>query len=151
VDITRRKEAEEALKEGEDRHRRQLGELALLHGVRTALAQELDLRRVLRGTVEAVAKTYGYTQVGAYLLEGADLVLQHLVGYEHVIERFPVTKGVCGCAAASGPRTLWPASAAMSSSCSWKTWKAPKTPSGWRSGSRSGDPSWWMAGICSSP
>lgn len=61
---------------------------------------------MLRGAVEVVAKTYGYTQVGAYLREGDDLVLMHQVGYERVIERFPVTKGVCGRAVRRGTPIL---------------------------------------------
>jgi diguanylate cyclase (GGDEF)-like protein/PAS domain S-box-containing protein len=70
--------------------------------VRTALAQELDLPSVFHKAVEAVAQAYGYTQVSAYLLEGEELMLQHEVGYEQVIERIPVTEGVSGRAVRTG-------------------------------------------------
>ncbi|MBA2619507.1 MAG: PAS domain S-box protein [Rubrobacter sp.] len=105
-DLTERKEAEEALKESEARYRRQSRDLALLHRVRTALAQELELRPVLRAVVEAIAGTYGYTQVSAYLLEGQDLVLQHQVGYHEVIERIRLTEGVTGRAVRTGEPVL---------------------------------------------
>jgi two-component system, sensor histidine kinase and response regulator len=95
-DITRRKKAETALRRSEERYRRQSRDLSLLHGVRTALAREMDTASVLRSVVEAIAEAYGYTQVSAYLLEGEELVLQHQVGYEHVIERIPVSEGVSG-------------------------------------------------------
>ena len=98
-DITERKEAEE-------RYRRRSRELALLHQVRTALAQELDLPTVFHKVVEAIAETYGYTQVSAYLLEGEELVLQHEVGYERLIERIPLTEGVSGSAVRTGQPIL---------------------------------------------
>jgi diguanylate cyclase (GGDEF)-like protein/PAS domain S-box-containing protein len=101
-DITDRKDAEEALKESEERYRGRTRELLLLHQVRTALAQELDLPSVFHKAVEAVAQAYGYTQVSAYLLEGEGLMLQHEVGYEQVIERIPVTEGVSGRAVRTG-------------------------------------------------
>ena len=95
-DITKRKETEEALKASKERFRGQSKELALLHRVRSAVAHELDAPGVLSRAVEAVVETYGYTQLGAYLLEGEELVLQHQVGYREVLERIPLTEGVCG-------------------------------------------------------
>ncbi len=95
-DITEGKRAEKALKESEERHRLQARELALLHEVRTALALELDLPSLLREVVEAIARTYGYTLVSAYLLRDGGLVLQHQVGYRHVIKRIALTEGVSG-------------------------------------------------------
>jgi diguanylate cyclase (GGDEF)-like protein/PAS domain S-box-containing protein len=56
--------------------------------------------------VEAIAETYGYTQVSAYLLEGEELVLQHQVGYREVIERIPLTKGVSGRTIRTGQAVL---------------------------------------------
>jgi diguanylate cyclase (GGDEF)-like protein/PAS domain S-box-containing protein len=107
-DITARKEAEERLRESEERYRRQARELSLLHEVRTAVADELGLKDVLRSVVEAVARAYGYTLVSAYLLEGedAELVLQHQVGYEWFLERIPVSRGVMGQAVRTGESIL---------------------------------------------
>ncbi len=105
-DITKRKRAEEALRESEERHRRRARELALLHEVRSALAQELELPTVFRTVVESIARTYGYTLVSAYLLQEDDLVLQHQVGYEHVIERVSTDKGVMGRVARTGEAVL---------------------------------------------
>jgi diguanylate cyclase (GGDEF)-like protein/PAS domain S-box-containing protein len=102
TDITERVRTEEALKDSEERYRGQSRELALLYQASTALAQELELPAVFRTVVEAIAKTYGYTQVSAYLLEGEELVLQHQVGYHRVIERIPVTRGVSGRAVRTG-------------------------------------------------
>ena len=84
------------LEESEERFRSQSRELALLHRVRSAVARELEVSSVLSSAVEAVVETYGYAQLGAYLLEGEDLVLEHQVGHREAIERIPRTKGVCG-------------------------------------------------------
>ncbi len=84
------------LEESREKLRNQSRELALLHRVRSAVAREVEASSVLSGAVEAVAETYGYAGVGAYLLEGEDLVLQHQVGYREAIERIPITRGVCG-------------------------------------------------------
>jgi diguanylate cyclase (GGDEF)-like protein/PAS domain S-box-containing protein len=105
-DLTERKRVETALKESEQHHRRQARELSLLHQVRTALAQELDLPVVFRAVVEAIADTYGYAQVSAYLLDDEELMLQHQVGYEHVIERVHISEGVMGRVARSGQSVL---------------------------------------------
>ncbi len=96
TDLTERKEAEEALKESEERFRSQSRELDLLYRVRSAVAPELDVPSVLSRAVQAVVETYGYTQLGAYLLEGEELVLEHQFGYQGAIERIPITRGVCG-------------------------------------------------------
>ena len=96
TDVTERNRAEAALRESEERHRRQARELGLLHQVRTALAQELEPPAVFRSVVETIARTYGYTQVSAYRLQGETLVLQHQVGYERVLDRIPVDRGVMG-------------------------------------------------------
>ncbi|MDP9426889.1 MAG: PAS domain S-box protein, partial [Actinomycetota bacterium] len=110
-DVTERKQAEEKLKQSEERHRRQARELSLLHQVRTALAGELDPRAVFRTVVEAVAETYGYSLVSAYLLEddveGGTLVLQHHVGYQQTLpDRVPVSQSVMGRVARTGHPVL---------------------------------------------
>jgi hypothetical protein len=64
-DVTNSREAEDTL-------RRQARELTLLHRVRRAVARELEVRGVLSRAVEAVAETYGYTRLSAYLLEGGN-------------------------------------------------------------------------------
>ncbi|NJN94504.1 MAG: GAF domain-containing protein [Anaerolineales bacterium] len=76
--------------------RRQAQELYLLEQVRAALAAELDLPAILRTIVETIAKTFGYTQVSIYLLEGGVSVLQHQVGYHRVLDRIPITEGISG-------------------------------------------------------
>nr|MBA4117157.1 PAS domain S-box protein [Rubrobacter sp.] len=101
-DVTERRRVEKWLKESEEAHRRQARELSLLHQVRTVLARELDPAAVFRTVVEAVAETYGYVLVSAYLLEGEQLVLQHQVGYRSVLERIPVVRGVMGRVARTG-------------------------------------------------
>lgn len=105
-DMTEIKRVQTALKESEERHRRQVRELSLLHQVRTVLAQELDLPVVFRTVVEAIADTYGYAQVSAYLLDGGELMLQHQVGYKSVIERVPLDKGIMGRVARTGEPVL---------------------------------------------
>jgi diguanylate cyclase (GGDEF)-like protein/PAS domain S-box-containing protein len=84
------------LEESREKLRSQSRELALLHRVRSAVAREVEVSGVLSGAVEAVAETYGYAGVGAYLLEGEDLELQHGVGYQEATERIPLTRGVYG-------------------------------------------------------
>ena len=96
ADVTERRRAEAALRESEERHRRQARELELLHQVRTALARELEPPEVFRAVVEVIARTYGYTQVSAYRLRGETLALQHQVGYERVLHRIPVDSGIMG-------------------------------------------------------
>jgi diguanylate cyclase (GGDEF)-like protein/PAS domain S-box-containing protein len=106
LDITEQKLAQEALKESEEIHRRQAQELSLLYRVSSAVAQELDLSVVFRTVVEAVAQTFGYTLVSAYLLENETLVLQHQVGYDRVVERIPISEGISGRVVRTGEPVL---------------------------------------------
>jgi PAS domain S-box-containing protein len=86
-------EAYETLKIAFERQQR---DAALLEKVRMALAGEMDVSALTRTLVESVAATFGYTQVSLFLRKGDDLVLQHQVGYEEVIDRVPITLGVIG-------------------------------------------------------
>jgi len=83
-------------------------EMALLDQVRIALARELDLSTILRVVVESIAKTFGYTLVSLYLLQGDVLVLQHQVGYDHVIAEIPIARGVSGRVARTGVPAFLP-------------------------------------------
>ncbi|MBA3276844.1 MAG: PAS domain S-box protein, partial [Chloroflexia bacterium] len=85
---------------------RQAQERDLLDEVRTALARELELPDLFRTVVEATARTFGYTLVSLYLLEGRVLVLQYQVGYDHVAQRIPVTEGVSGRVVRTGEAVL---------------------------------------------
>ena len=71
-------------------------ELQLLDYVRTALARELQLDVMVRRVVEAIATTFGYTQVSLYLREGEYLIMQHQVGYTQVLAQLPLAQGVMG-------------------------------------------------------
>ncbi|MEA2584505.1 MAG: hypothetical protein QOF33_2590 [Thermomicrobiales bacterium] len=86
---------------------RQARELSLLHEVRTALGRELELPAIFLQVVEAVASTFGYIHVSVYLLEDQEsLVLQHQVGYDSVLDRIPVSRGVTGRVAQTGRPVL---------------------------------------------
>jgi PAS domain S-box-containing protein len=81
-------------------------ELALEAHVRTAMAQALNRDELLRNVVESIARSYGYTLVSLYLIEGDNLILQHQVGYESVISRIAMTEGISGRVARTGKPVL---------------------------------------------
>ena len=97
------KQVENALRESEQRHRtfveaaqRQEQEIALLDQVRQVLARELEISVIFQTVVDGISKTFGYTQVSLYLVDGDVLELQHQVGYNQVIDRIPITQGISG-------------------------------------------------------
>ena len=105
TDITLRKLAELHLKESEEKYHslfitaeRQARELELLVDVQGALARKLDLSELMQTVVEAIAKSFGYTFVSLYVLDGDVLRLKHQVGYkaENVIDAIPADQGVAG-------------------------------------------------------
>lgn len=115
TDITTRKRNEEELKESEQRYkelfataRRQSQELSLLDRVRNAISRELDLPLIFKTVVQAISEVFGYSHVCIYLLEEGELVLQHQLGYNQVIERIPRTKGVSGRVVQTGQPVLLP-------------------------------------------
>jgi two-component system, cell cycle sensor histidine kinase and response regulator CckA len=108
-DISERRRSEAALQESETHYnellasaRRQQRELELLDQVRAALAREGELSLIIRTVVEGIAAAFGYTQVSLYLRQDDILICQHQVGYDRVIERIPVTRGVMGRVARTG-------------------------------------------------
>jgi PAS domain S-box-containing protein len=105
-DVSQRREDEVALQTLTHEAQRRARELLLLDRVRTVATQELELNQVIRKTVNAIAETFDYTLVSIYLLEGNDLVLQHQVGYKHLIERLPLDKSVMGKVARTGQPAL---------------------------------------------
>ena len=114
-DITERKRAEETLLASETRARqlfevaqRQARDLALLDKIRTAIAQELELDPLLRRVVESISETLGYTLISLYMRSGDELLIRHQVGYERIIEKIPITKGVTGRVARSGQAIFLP-------------------------------------------
>jgi two-component system, cell cycle sensor histidine kinase and response regulator CckA len=112
-DISERMRSEKALRESEALYQelfaaaqRQGRELELLDQVRTAVAREIELPLIIRTVVEGIAGAFGYTHVSLYLRRADTLFCEHQVGYEHVIEQMPVTRGVMGKVARTGEAVL---------------------------------------------
>ncbi len=101
AELDERKRIEIILEQDKEKYRelsesaqRQSRDLALLGEVRAALAREVDLADVLRAVVDAIAKTFGYTQVSVYLRQNDVLHLHYQVGYEQPILEIPMMQGV---------------------------------------------------------
>jgi two-component system, cell cycle sensor histidine kinase and response regulator CckA len=114
-DISDRSRSEEALRESQalteeilSAARRQRRDLELLDEVRAAVAREAELPLIIRTVVEGIARAFGYTLVSLYLRQGDMLFCRHQVGYDHVIEQIPVTRGVMGRVARTGVPALLP-------------------------------------------
>ena len=75
---------------------RKAWELRLLQDVRAAVAGKTELIDIFRTIVNQVADAFGYGQVGLYLVDRDQLVLQHQVGFEHPIATMPLRRGVIG-------------------------------------------------------
>lgn len=112
-EIIERKHSEKALRESEQSYRallttaqRQARELTLLDRVHAAISRELDLPLLFRTVVEAIAQTFGYTQVSLFLREGEVLSLQHQVGYDRMIPRISIAEGIAGRVVRTGKPVL---------------------------------------------
>jgi len=108
-DITEHRQSEEALRQSEQHYRelfaaaqRQAKELELLNRVHSTLSRGLELPEVFRNVVEGIASTFGYTHVSIYLLKGDTLEFQYEVGYQNVLTRIPISRGVNGKVARTG-------------------------------------------------
>ena len=78
----------------------------LLEQVGAAIAHETSLHTIIRTVVEATSQHFGYSMVSLYLLEGDSLVLQHDVGYDKVVHRLPISRGVMGHVVRTGRASL---------------------------------------------
>jgi diguanylate cyclase (GGDEF)-like protein/PAS domain S-box-containing protein len=78
----------------------------LLEEIGAAIARETGLNPIIRTVVEAISQRFGYGMVSISLLEGESLVLQHDVGYDKVVSRMPVNRGVMGRVARTGQPLL---------------------------------------------
>lgn len=85
---------------------RQAREMKLLHQVRTAIAIDIDLGTIFSTIVDQVAAAFGYRLVSLYTLDEGILQLRHQLGYDTVLERIPIDKGVAGRVARTGRAEL---------------------------------------------
>uniref|UniRef100_UPI002869A309 EAL domain-containing protein n=1 Tax=Deinococcus sp. TaxID=47478 RepID=UPI002869A309 len=70
--------------------------LNLLHDLRTSFDRATDEGAAIRAVVEGLSRTFGYSHVSAYLVQGGEAVLQHQIGYSQIIDRIPLSRGVMG-------------------------------------------------------
>lgn len=113
VDISERKKVESDLLDSLQSYfdlyteaQRQANELRLLGQIRGSLTGELDQELLLRRIVETIADNYVQKLISIYLREGDVLKLQYQIGYDQVIERIPIHKGVIGRVVRSGQAEL---------------------------------------------
>jgi PAS domain S-box-containing protein len=85
---------------------RQTRALHVVNQARALWTSELEVPVIVRLVVEATAEAFGYTQVSVYLIQDNELVLQHQVGYNTVISRVPLSRGVAGRVARTGKAIL---------------------------------------------
>jgi PAS domain S-box-containing protein len=81
---------------------RRLAELTTVQRVARAVNSSLRLDEIFETVVTQIAAAFGYRLVSIYLSSGQELVLRASVGYEHVISRIPLDRGVSGRVATSG-------------------------------------------------
>lgn len=74
VDITRRKEAELALRHANDELRRRLDELSALHRVALALTQWVDIQSALAAVSATVSDMFAGAAVGVWIADGAGAI-----------------------------------------------------------------------------
>ncbi|MEJ5203194.1 MAG: GAF domain-containing protein, partial [Anaerolineales bacterium] len=103
VDITEQKCIEKSLRENQENLRtlydtaqHHVSELSLVERVHTQISKEIEVSELLRTVVEAVAESFGYTQVSVYLLRDECLVMQYQTGYENILTSIPINKGITG-------------------------------------------------------
>lgn len=84
--------------------RDRLRAITTVQTVSQSVASSLDLEQIFQTVVDMLQKTFGYSFVSIYLLDGETLQLGAQVGYplEMVYAEIPITTGIAGRAARSG-------------------------------------------------
>jgi diguanylate cyclase (GGDEF)-like protein/PAS domain S-box-containing protein len=72
--------------------------LSTVQTISQVISSSLDLETILNSVVKILKKTFGYSHIGIYLLEGDTLYLGTQVGYsnEQMIQRIHINEGVSG-------------------------------------------------------